>query len=144
MFIDQDYYDSSDYPPNHFLYDNTNKKMIGKFKDELNGFILEEFIAKCYSLLFSEINVSGEIIHCEKQSAKGTKESVKRAYLRHKHYRKCLKDLQVIRVKQNSIISKAHEIRSYLQNRVSLTAFDTKRWICNNRRDTLAYGYKSI
>ena len=30
-------YDLSDYPKEHFLYDTSNKKVIGKFKDELNG-----------------------------------------------------------------------------------------------------------
>ncbi|KAK3928252.1 putative DNA polymerase [Frankliniella fusca] len=29
--------DTSDYPQDHFLYSSVNKKVIGKFKDELNG-----------------------------------------------------------------------------------------------------------
>ena len=144
MLSDQNDYDFSDYPPNHFLYSNKNKKKIGKFKDELNGVILEEFIglrAKCYSLLYQTIDESGQLIRLEKHTAKGTKESVKKASLRHEHYMKCITNLDVIRVKQNAIVSKNHELKTYHQNRVSLTAFDTKRWICENGINTLAYGH---
>ena len=39
------YMDFSDYPKNHCNYDNTNKKVLGKFKDEMNGNSITEFIA---------------------------------------------------------------------------------------------------
>ena len=55
MEANADKFDFSDYPFNHFLYDKKNKKVLGKFKDELFSLTLEEFIglrAKCYSLLF--------------------------------------------------------------------------------------------
>ena len=51
METDKNLYDFSDYPEYHFLQSNVNKKVIGKFKDELNGETLEEFCglrAKCY------------------------------------------------------------------------------------------------
>ncbi|XP_054267190.1 uncharacterized protein LOC128989333 [Macrosteles quadrilineatus] len=41
----QDFFDTSDYPPNHPCFSVTNKKIIGKFKDELNGRIMFEHIA---------------------------------------------------------------------------------------------------
>jgi hypothetical protein len=34
---DSDRFDFSDYPKNHFLYSEINKKVIGKMKDETNG-----------------------------------------------------------------------------------------------------------
>jgi hypothetical protein len=46
------FYDFSDYPINHPLYDVTNKKVIGKFKDETSSKIITEFVglrAKMYS-----------------------------------------------------------------------------------------------
>ena len=38
------YMDFSDYPKTHCNYDHTNKKVLGKFKDEVNGNIITEFI----------------------------------------------------------------------------------------------------
>ena len=130
-------YDFSDYPIDHPNFSSVNKKVIGKFKDELNSLPLEEFIGlrpKCYSLLFDGSR--------EKQTAKGTKSSVKKAFLKHKHYHDVLKNLSTVRVKQNVIRSKKHQLGSYHQNRVALTAFDTKRWICNDGINTLAFGHK--
>ena len=80
-----DDYNFSDYPKNHHLYNTRRKKEIGKFKDELNGIILEEFIRpKCYSLLYLGEVKNNRNIHTdvtEKQIAKGTKAGVKKAYL---------------------------------------------------------------
>ena len=77
----------------------------------------------------------------ENQTAKGTKMSVKKAYLRHNHYNDTLMNLSVLRVKQNVIKSKHHQIGTYYQNRIALTAFDTKRWINEDGISTLAHGH---
>jgi len=39
-----EYMDFSDYPKDHPNYDATNKKVLGKFKDEMNGKIINESI----------------------------------------------------------------------------------------------------
>ena len=140
-------YDFSEYPFNHHLYSTANKKVIGKFKDELNGMTLEEFVglrAKCYSLLFRGVVKDNIVIHMyvsEKQIAKGTKKCVKKKYLRHHHFKTVLTDLSVIRVKQNAIRSKHHKLGTYNQTRIALTAFDTKRWIRDDGIHTLAHGH---
>ena len=36
--------DFSDYPKEHINYDATNKKVLGKFKDEVNGKLITELI----------------------------------------------------------------------------------------------------
>ena len=46
--------DTSNYPKNYFLYSDKNKKVIGKFKDELAGMIMSEIVflrSKAYSFL---------------------------------------------------------------------------------------------
>ena len=39
-----DEYDTSNYPQDHPLYCTANKKVVGKFKDELGGKLLKEFV----------------------------------------------------------------------------------------------------
>ena len=46
-------YDTSNYPKDHPLYDDRNKKVLGKMKDECRGDVIEEVIAvrpKMYSV----------------------------------------------------------------------------------------------
>ena len=52
MYENKDLYDFREYPKNHPNFDISNKKVLGKFKDELNSKIITEFIAlkpKMYS-----------------------------------------------------------------------------------------------
>ena len=46
MFTYLDKYDTLDYPPEHPLHSNANKKVIGKFKDEIAGSPIREFIGE--------------------------------------------------------------------------------------------------
>ena len=60
MLENKDLYDFSDYPINHLNYDITNKKVLGKFKDELNSQIITKFIglkAKMYSFNYIDNNI---------------------------------------------------------------------------------------
>ena len=53
----KEYMDCSDYPTNHPHYDASNKKVIGKFKDELKGEIITESIGlkpKMYSYIVDD------------------------------------------------------------------------------------------
>ena len=83
MSLNADLYDTSNYSPGHPLFSNTNKKIIGKFKDELGGKVLTEFIGirpKMYSYVGEE---SGK-------RAKGVKKSVLCKTITHEDYKKCL------------------------------------------------------
>ena len=143
MLRHADEYDFSAYPPNHPNFDPRNKKVIGKFKDELNGLPLEEFIGvlpKCYSLQYREHDKVKE-----KQAAKGSTHEAKKRFLRHEHYCSTLQTMGSVVLRQNMIKSRNHELGTYNQSKVALTAFDIKRWICGNNVDTLAHGhYKTM
>lgn len=52
----KEWFDFSDYPKDHLLYDESNKKVIGKFKNELNEKILEEVFLKLKQYAFSVNN----------------------------------------------------------------------------------------
>ena len=65
----KEYFDCSEYPENHKCYDETNKKVIGKFKDEVSASIMNEFIgirSKMYKY------------SCENGKSKGTAKGIKK------------------------------------------------------------------
>ena len=79
------YMDFSDYPKHHCNYDNTNKKVLGKFKDEMNGNIITEFIAlkpKMYAF-----QVEGQK---EQKIAKGVPKNVVKTEMNFGLYKKTL------------------------------------------------------
>ena len=50
----KEYYDFSEYPKHHFLYGTENQAVVGKFKDEMEGKIITEFVglrSKLYLLI---------------------------------------------------------------------------------------------
>ena len=78
----KEYFDFSNYPKDHPLYSTANMKVVGKFKDELGGSIMDKFVGirpKCYA--FSELSPSGAVK--EKITAKGVKKSVKEKVYTH-------------------------------------------------------------
>ena len=61
MLENKNLYDFSNYPINHPNYDITNKKVLGKFKHELNSLIITEFIGlkpKMYSFDYINNNIN--------------------------------------------------------------------------------------
>ena len=135
MYEEKDDYEFSEYPSDHPGYNSVNKKIIGKFKDELNS----------RTLLFNgKVKKNDKVINVdlEKPAAKGTKESAKKPYLRHTHYKKVLTNLSTITVKQNVIKRKSYSVSTYHQTNVVLTSFHTKRWICDDGIHTLAHGHR--
>ena len=138
MVTDRHLYDFSNYPKNHPLYDTSNKKVIGKFKDELGGAIMEEFVGlrpKCYSIMYN-----GE----EKKAIAGVKQFVQKRFLRHRDFRTTLTTLTPILVTQNNIVSKKHVVKTVNQTKIGLNALDTKRYILEDGISTLAYGHYKI
>ena len=76
-------FDLSNYPEGPYK-DSTNKKVLGKFKDECEGKSPSEFIGlrpKMYSL---------ECGSDEKKTAKGIKTSYAKTHIKHADYRRCL------------------------------------------------------
>ena len=81
--------DTSNYSKEHPLYSTTNKKVIGKFKDETGGLPITEFVglrAKMYSFRTDD--------GAEKKTGKGIKKSVLKKEVRHDDFKKCLMEKQ--------------------------------------------------
>ena len=66
-FKDKDLFDFSGYPKDSVYYDISNKKVLGKMKDEFNGTKISEFIglkSTMYSLIsvdYKEVNKAKEV-----------------------------------------------------------------------------------
>ena len=107
MSLNADLYDTSNYSPGHPLFSTANKKIIGKFKDELGGQLLTEFIGirpKMYSYVGEE---SGK-------RAKGVKKSVLKKTITHDDYRSCLLDKKVYSHDMPGLRSYNHVIKASL------------------------------
>ena len=128
-------FDTSDYPPEHFLHSVHNKKVLGKFKDETNGHPIFDFVglrAKMYSYSYE----GGE-----KHAAKGVTKSASRQ-LKHEMYKKCLFDKTTYMSTMNTIRADHHTIFAQSMRKKSLVPFDDKRWVCDDGVSTRAYGHK--
>ena len=121
------------------LGDETNKKIIGKFKDEIEGEPIKEFIglrSKMYS-----IKLDNDI---EKKTAKGIVKSVIKSDLKHETYKNILESGGKMYSNMKVIRSEKHQIYTMSLNKVSLSAYDDKRYITDDGIKSLAYGHYKI
>ncbi|GBL82224.1 hypothetical protein AVEN_252410-1 [Araneus ventricosus] len=133
-----DIYDTSDYPRDHFLLSESNKKKIGCFKDELHSKPIFEFIGlrpKMYSI---------KSVRGEKKTAKEVVRSVVERNIRHEDYRRCRDELKSTREIQHRIQSENHKLKTVTVNKIALCAFDDKRYLLDDNVHMLAHGHYKI
>ena len=142
MYNNKEMFDLSDVGGNPQLSrfnDNTNKKVIGKFKPEYADNVITEFIglrSKMYSIQFEDGN--------ESKKAKGIVSSVIKKDLKHKMYRSILEASGKMYSKMKVIRSNKHQMYTMEMNKVSLSAYDDKRWITDDGISSYAYGHHKI
>ena len=129
------------YPPDHpsGIPSGLNKKVLGMFKDEAAGEVIDEFVglrAKLYSYKMLE----GE----ESKKCKGVKKSVVKKSITHENYKKCLFTGKDQLRKMNVIRSYRHEVYTEEVNKVALCPSDDKRHILEDGAHTLALGHYRI
>ena len=115
--------DFSDYPKEHKCYDDNNKKVLGKFKDELKSKIITGFIAlrpKCYAY-----SVYGD--EKEYKKCKGTAKGTVRRRMKYEEFETVLKTNEVIHKSFNSIRSKNHRIFSITTKKIALSSYENKK-----------------
>ena len=137
----KDRFDTSSYPSNHpsGIFSGFNKKVLGMFKDEVNGDIIDEFVglrAKLYSYKMFD----GK----ESKKCKGVKKSVVKNSITHEDYKRCLTTGEEQLRKQNIIRSYKHEVYTEEVNKIALSASDDKRYILEDGINTLALGHYKI
>ena len=136
---DKDKFDNSDYPESSPYFNKTNKKVIGKFKDEAAGIPIIEFIglrSKMYSYMKDDRGGG--------KTAKGIKKKIINKDLKHKDYKEVLLNDKQMRHTMKSIRSSNHELGSFELNKISLSCFDDKRFIHENGITSYAYGHYAI
>ena len=136
---DKDKFDNSDYPQDSQYFNTTNKKVIGKFKDEAAGIPITEFVglrSKMYS--YMKDNDKGG------KTAKGIKKNIIKKNITHENYKNVLFNNEQMHHTMKTIRSNLHQLGSYELNKVSLSCFDDKRYIHNNGATSHAYGHYKI
>ena len=136
---DKHLFDNSDYPKSSSFFDDKNKKVIGKFKDEASGIPITEFVglrSKMYS--YMKDNEQGG------RTAKGIKKNVIKQLLRHDNYKDVLFNKKQMHHTMRTIKSEKHQLGSYVLDKTSLSCFDDKRYIHENGVTSYAYGHKNI
>ena len=76
------------------------------------------------------------------KKAKGVKKYVVRKHIRHNQYREALFEKTTFHHGMNVLRSERHRIYGQHLHKVSLSPFDSKRWIAENGVKTLAYGHR--
>ena len=136
---DKELFDNSDYPESSPYFNKTNKKVIGKFKDEAASIPITEFIglkSKMYSYVKED--------ETGNRTAKGIKKSVIKNDIKHENYKQTLFNNEQMHHKMKTIRSQRHQIGSYEINKASLCSYDDKRFLLEDGIFSLAYGHYLI
>ena len=131
-----DWFDFSNYDKDHPNYDTSNDLVPGKFKDEMGGKPITEFVglrSKMYSIKTQE--------GTEKKTAKGVLKAVKEKDITHENYKQCLFNEQQMKHKQTRIIQEEHKLYTATQNKTSLSPFNDKKWITREGDQFTSYSF---
>ena len=128
----KDLFDFSNYSKDSKFYDDANKKVIGKMKDEYGGVIIDQFIG-LKSKMYSIKKIDGS----ESSTAKGVNIATE-----FNEFKDVLFNKKIIRHKMKRIQAKNHKIGTYEIGKISLSCFDDKRYVLDDGIHTRAYFHK--
>ncbi|KAK3921390.1 putative DNA polymerase [Frankliniella fusca] len=136
----EEYFDTSDYPKDHFCFNLKNKKVMGKFKDELNSEPIRAFIglrAKMYSFKTLSDSV--------KSVGKGIPRAALKSQINFEDYKECITQFKEKNVSYSKIgTDRKHHVFTTYCVKKALSCYDDKRYILDNNFDTLAYGHYTL
>jgi hypothetical protein len=119
-----EWFDFSNFSKDHPNFDDSNKLVPGKFKDEMGGQLILEF-AGLRSKMYSIKKCDGQC----KSTAKGVLKCVKDNVLTHEDYCECLFQKREMRHKMTKIMQENHEMYTVDTVKTSLSPFNDKKWI---------------
>ena len=115
-------FDFSNYLKDSKFFDETNKKVIGKMKDEFGGVIIDEFVG-LKSKIYSMKKIDGK----EYNTAKGV--SIATEFDK---FKDVLFNEKIIRHKMKRLQSKKHKLGTYEIDKMSLSCFGDKRYVSDD------------
>ena len=121
-------FDFSNYSQDSTFYGDTNKKVIGKMKDEYGGAIIDQFVG-LKSKMYSIKKINGNESSATKRVNIATEFNEFKDVLFNK---KVMKRIQ----------AKKHKIGTYEIDKISLSCFDDKRYVLDDGVNTSAYFHK--
>ena len=140
MKCDSERFDTSDYPSNNrFGISKKNAKVVGKFKDEMNGRIILAFTglrSKMYSIRAENHKVIKRI--------KGVSFSTVQTTITFDDYVHCLRENEILTREQHNIRSRLHVLHTERETKVALSPHDDKRYLLPHSTDTLPWGHYKI
>ena len=141
MFEMKDHFDLSEYDKSNPIYNDTNKKVIGKFKDEVSNSVIDAFVAvrpKCYAFKTKDNEVVKKL--------KGVSKPVVKKDVQFEDYKKCVLNNKPKSVEVNSIRTSQLTNYSTLQKKKALDNNDDKRYFRpeTNKLKSYAWGHKDI
>jgi hypothetical protein len=134
-------FDFSNLPKKHPLFNNDNKKVVGKMKIETGALQILEFVgirSKCYSYI---VNENEQIVN--KKICKGVKKAAVDRKINHQNYYDAIFNCKRTNVSFNNIKSKNHNITSSVFNKAAIVPFDDKRLLRKDGINTYAIGHKN-
>ena len=169
-----DQFDFSSYSMNSIQFANVlnfdeirkrSMKVLGKMKDELGDYIMDEFAglkSKLYSYTIQipvtskplkntqfykliKDPISGDRVLYMKIVAKGIRDYVRKKHISFSHYKRLLKKLKKgevkrLSIRQTQIRSNNHKLSTQSVRKVALSACDTKRYLVD-AINTLPFGH---
>jgi hypothetical protein len=143
MSEDKDLFDMSGYNMDGYRScDNSNKKVIGKFKDETDGNPIVEFCglrSKMYSIKLDN--------GTEKKTGKGVQKSALKKKVCHEDYKRCIfgsTNEQRQLVSFNVMRSFNHEIFALKTTRLGLSCSNDKQYLLDDGISSYSYGHYNI
>ena len=143
------HFDFSNYDKKHPLYNEKNKNIIGFFKDENGSNTVDEFCGHRSKLYIMTVHKIDEKTGAKNIGQKNTCKGVKNANkLKIDDYKKCIFTTNPEEMKKyssyNIIRSVNHNLNSTTINKISLSAYDDKRFYLNSI-ESLSHGhYKTL
>ena len=128
-----------------------NNALVGKFKDEMAAKEPLSFVglrSKMYAIKMPTVVckcVPAECTHKDTKKAKGVRAHIVKNKLSFEQYEQCLRgDLVVPRVKMLGFASHDQVIYTEYVDKTTLSAADTKLYLCDDKVSTYPYGHKDI